>query len=162
MSGEPPAPAARPRLALSIQAGDEVEALPASRPQLRRWVRAALERDAMLTLRFVGREEGHALNAAYRKRDYATNVLTFDYGAPPDAPAQADIVVCLPVVEDEARAQGKPFDRHLAHLVIHGTLHAQGWDHETSEADARAMEARERALLARFGIPDPYLPEAEH
>ena len=143
-----------PRLSLAVQLGPRVPALPAPRAQLRRWIAAALERDCMLTLRFVGTAEARALNQAFRGRDYATNVLTFDYGA--HEPVQADIVVCLPVVRREARAQGKAFADHLAHLVVHGALHAQGWDHERGEHEAAGMEARERAILARFRIADPY------
>jgi probable rRNA maturation factor len=150
----PPEP---PRLALSIQVDDDAGALPADRAQLRRWVRGALGRDAVLTLRFVGRAEGRALNAQFRGRDYATNVLTFAYdeSPAPGEPLSADIVVCMPVVLDEARAQGKSARDHLAHLVVHGTLHAQGHDHEEEDA-AREMEALETAILGRFRIADPY------
>ena len=152
--------APRPRLwgQHSPGAGD----CPADRAQLRRWVLAALDRDAELTLRVVGAREGRALNAQFRGRDYATNVLTFAYherGDAPersgDGPVQADIVICLPVLVREARAQKKPLREHLAHLVIHGVLHAQGMDHE-DEGEAREMEARETALLRRFRIADPY------
>lgn len=151
---------ARPRLSLSIQLGDEVEQLPVPRPQLRRWVASAIDRDCAFALRFVGEAEGRELNRTYRGRDYATNVLTFAYDEPPstaleDAPAEADIVICLPVLVREAAAAGIPFAHHLAHLVVHGALHALGHDHE-DEADAGLMEARESEILARFGIPDPY------
>ena len=159
----PPRPAepAGPRLALSIQHGRAADDCPASRPQLRRWVRAALVRDAALTLRLVGEAEGRALNAQFRGRDYATNVLTFAYddGPPgahaPDGPVQADIVICVPVLEREAREQHKTLRDHLAHLVVHGVLHAQGMDHEDDD-EAREMEARETAVLRRFRIADPY------
>ncbi|MBU6436516.1 MAG: rRNA maturation RNase YbeY [Betaproteobacteria bacterium] len=120
--------------------------------RVRRWVQAALECDAVLTLRFVGDAEGRALNRTFRGKDYATNVLTFDYA---HRPVQADIVLCSPVVAREARAQGKPLLAHYAHLVMHGVLHAQGYDHEQPR-DAERMEAREVALLARFRLPDPY------
>lgn len=150
----------RPHLSMQIQLGDGVEALPVGRPQLRRWARAALERDAELTLRFVSEAEGRALNREYRGQDHATNVLTFEY--PSDAVhengyanIQADILICMTVVAAEATEQSKPLLHHLAHLVIHGTLHAQGWDHEEDE-QAENMESLERQLLARFGIPDPY------
>jgi probable rRNA maturation factor len=153
---------ARPRLALSVQHEPGAGDCPADRAQLRRWALAALDRDAELTLRFVGAREGRALNAQFRGRDHATNVLTFAYDAQGDAPrrsgdgpVQADIVICLPVLVREARAQKKPLREHLAHLVIHGVLHAQGMDHEDEE-DAREMEARETALLRRFRIADPY------
>lgn len=156
----------RPSLALAIQLGDELAALPASRAQLRRWAAAAIDADAALTLRFVGQDEGRMLNREYRGRDYATNVLTFAYDLP-DGPAaagagferapsvQADIVICVPVLEGEARERGIPLAHHLGHLVVHGVLHACGLDHE-QEDEAREMEARETALLARFRIPDPY------
>ena len=149
------------RLALSIQHDDAADACPASRQQLRRWVRAALVRDAALTLRLVGEAEGRALNAQFRGRDYATNVLTFAYDdeAPdadaPDHPVQADIVICLPVLAREALEQRKTLRDHLAHLVVHGVLHAQGMDHE-DEDEARTMEARETEVLRRFRIADPY------
>ena len=114
---------------------------------------AAAARDLAVVLRFVGAREGRQLNARYRNRDYATNVLTFVYD---DAvPRAGDIVVCVPVVTREARAQGKTLRAHLAHLIVHGMLHLQGYDHERG-ADAARMEAREVALLARLGYRDPY------
>lgn len=144
-----------PSLSLSIQLGDGVRELPASRAQLRRWVRAAVEADAALTLRFVGEREARALNVRFRQRDHASNVLTFPYAAG-DGRITADIVVCLPVVRREARAQRKTPAAHLAHLVMHGVLHACGHDHQQHDQAAR-MQARETALLARFRIPDPWL-----
>ena len=159
-SGSPvAAPRAAHRLSLQIQFDDTVDPaeLPASRPQLRRWVQAALEADAELVLRFVGREESRQLNHQYRGKDRPTNVLTFDYAHEPVV--QADIVICLPVLQDEAHAQNKPLRNHLAHLVIHGVLHAHGMDHLTDE-EAAEMESREIALLHRFRIDDPYrLPD---
>lgn len=148
---------AAPRLALSLQVEPAAGEVPADRAQLRRWALAALATDATLTLRFVGTREGRALNAGFRGRDYATNVLTFAYdeSPAPDAPVQADIVICMPVVVREARAQKKTVRDHLAHLVVHGVLHAQGLDHEDDD-EAREMEARETAVLARFRIADPY------
>lgn len=147
----------RPRLALSVQVAPGAGAVPADRAQLRRWLLATLSTDASITLRLVGSREGRALNAAYRGRDHATNVLTFAYdeGLPPGSPVHADIVICLPVVVREARAQRKAVRDHLAHLVVHGALHAQGLDHEDDE-QARAMQARETEVLARFRIADPY------
>lgn len=143
------------RLSLSVQLGDEIDALPASRAQLRRWVAASIPSDAQIVLRFVGTREGRALNTTYRDRDYATNVLTFDYEN--NEALQADIVICLPIVQREARAQGKTLQAHLAHLVLHGVLHASGLEHDTDEGAAH-MQARETALLARFGLPDPWTP----
>jgi probable rRNA maturation factor len=140
-------------LALAVQYGCADVHLP-DRSQLRRWVRAAQETDVQATIRFVAAREGRALNRAYRGKDYATNVLSFIYEA---HPVSGDLVICLPVVLREAKEQGKPVKAHLAHMVVHGMLHLQGYDHETGAADAARMEARERAILARFGIPDPYL-----
>jgi probable rRNA maturation factor len=141
------------RLSLQIQAPPDAGPLPADRRQLRRWVQAALATDAELVLRFVGSDEGRALNRQFRGRDRPTNVLTFDYEREPRV--QADIVICLPVLRAEAAAQGKSERDHLAHLVVHGVLHAQGHDHE-DDAEARRMEMLETAILRRFGIDDPY------
>lgn len=127
--------------------------MPMTRDRLRRLALAALERDASLTVRFVGEAEGRELNRHYRGRDYATNVLTFPYDTP--GRLEADIVICVPVVRAEARAQRKRLDDHLAHLLVHGVLHAQGHDHEDEE-QARRMEAAEVAILRRFRIADPY------
>ena len=140
-----------PRLTLSIQGAARFPALP-SRATLRRWTQLALERDAIIVLRFVGVDEGRRLNLEFRGQDHATNVLTFDYM---EKPVRADIVICVPVVRSEARAQGKEFRDHLVHLVIHGLLHAQGHDHVSSH-QAEQMEARERKLLARLRVADPY------
>lgn len=142
---------ARASLSLTIQQRAAFAGLPAS-STLRRWVGLACRRRAHLVLRFVGTAEGRTLNRTYRGRDYATNVLTFVYS---QRPVHADIVICVPVVRAEARAQRKPFYHHLAHLVIHGALHAQGHDHLTAQ-QAQVMETLERRLLARLGIPDPY------
>jgi probable rRNA maturation factor len=141
------------RLSLQIQVEPDAGELPADRRQIRRWVAAALSADAELVLRFVGIAEGRALNRQYRGRDKPTNVLTFDYEQEPRV--RADIVICLPVVRSEAIAQTKSDRDHLAHLVVHGVLHAQGHDHE-ADADASRMEAIETSILARFGIGDPY------
>lgn len=139
-------------LALAIQGRSAFQGLPA-RTSLVRWVTAALERDGELTLRFVGVGEARRLNREYRGKDYATNVLTFDYVCAPVV--HADIVLCVPVIKREAREQRKLLREHLAHLVVHGVLHAQGHAHD-SVADAKRMERREVAILAAFGIDDPY------
>jgi len=141
------------RLDLSVQFDVVADALPRRRT-LRRWAAAAAERRLAVTLRFVGAREGRALNARYRGRDYATNVLTFVYDEV--VPRTGDIVVCVPVVTREARTQGKTLRAHLAHLIVHGMLHLQGYDHERG-VDAARMEARETALLARLGYRDPYV-----
>jgi probable rRNA maturation factor len=119
-----------------------------------RWLRHALDSDADITVRLVDTEEGQRLNRDYRQKDHATNVLTFDYAQTPQV--MADLVLCAPVVAQEAADQGKTLQAHYAHLLVHGALHAQGWDHEGSEADAQAMEAQETAILARLGFANPY------
>lgn len=145
-------------LALSLQFGDIQDArrhraaLP--RHSVARWIRHALDSDAEITVRIVDAEEGQALNRGYRQKDYATNVLTFDYTQAPLV--TADLVLCAPVVEREAREQGKTLQAHYAHLLVHGTLHAQGWDHETGEWDALEMETLEILLLAALGFDNPY------
>lgn len=145
-------------LSLSLQFGTLSDAalhraaLP--RHSVRRWIRHALQSEAEITVRIVGAEEGQALNRDYRGKDYATNVLTFDYTQEPVV--SADLVLCAPVVEREARELGKTLQAHYAHLLIHGTLHAQGYDHETSEQDAQEMEALETRLLVALGYDNPY------
>jgi probable rRNA maturation factor len=141
-----------PTLSLSVQYASNARNLP-TRAQVRRWVRATLAADAAVTVRFVDAIEGRALNAEFRGKDYPTNVLTFVYDD--DAPRAGDVVLCAPVVRKEADAQGKTLAAHYAHLVVHGMLHLQGYDHERP-ADARAMEARETAILATLGLSDPY------
>ena len=147
------------KLQLSLQFGDipsaarHRAALP--RHVVTRAIRHALADDAEITVRIVGEEEGRELNKSYRKKDYATNVLTFDYEQQPVV--VADLVLCAPVVAREAKEQGKTLAAHYAHLLVHGTLHAQGWDHETSEADAEEMEAYEVDILAGLGLKNPYL-----
>ncbi|MBP6778497.1 MAG: rRNA maturation RNase YbeY [Piscinibacter sp.] len=143
----------RADLALSLQFADRSHRAQLPRHRVARWLRAALEAPAQLTVRIVGEDEGRALNHDFRAKDYATNVLTFDYERAPVV--IADIVLCAPVVAREAVEQGKPLAAHYAHLLIHGALHAQGWDHERA-ADARRMETRERDLLRALGVPDPF------
>ena len=118
------------------------------------WIKHALAVDAEMAVRIVGVEEGQALNLQYRKKDYATNVLTFNYQYEPTV--QADLVICGPVIEREAQEQNKSLEEHYAHMVVHGTLHAQGWDHETSEEDAEEMEAYETEIMEELGFSDPY------
>jgi probable rRNA maturation factor len=150
--------AAAPALELELQFSP-FPALAAHRSVLRRaavarWIGQALQGPGQLTVRIVGDAEARALNRQYRGKDYATNVLTFDYETEPIV--MADLVLCGPVVEHEAREQGKSLRDHYAHLLVHGTLHAQGWDHETSERDALEMEALEILLLGALGLPNPY------
>jgi probable rRNA maturation factor len=124
------------------------------RHKVTRWIRHALQSDAEITVRIVGTEEGQVLNRDYRHKDYATNVLTFDYAHQPVV--SADLVLCAPVVSSEAKEQHKTLQAHYAHLLVHGTLHAQGWEHETNAVDARAMELREIEILAGLGFENPY------
>lgn len=147
------AAASLPPLTLSLQFADASHRAQLPRHKVARWIRAALEAPAQITVRIVDADEGRALNRDYRRKDYATNVLTFDYEAEPVV--VADLILCAPVVEQEAREQRRPLEAHYAHLLVHGALHAQGWDHE-DEAEARQMEARETELLRALGYPDPY------
>lgn len=176
------------RLDLAIQYATDRRGLP-HRRSVERWLRASIRQRAVITVRFVGRREARAINAAYRGKNKATNVLSFDYSARPAAapggprrkrgfapngrirdlefgrvpgaamtaarPVAGDIVLCAQVVEREARAQRKPARAHFAHLVVHGALHLQGYDHRTT-AQAKVMEDRERAILSSLGYPDPY------
>lgn len=145
------------QLTLSLQFGKLPDAalhraaLP--RHKVARWIRAALQSDAEITVRIVDAAEGQALNRDYRQKDYATNVLTFDYTQEPIV--TADLVLCAPVVAAEAKDQEKTLEEHYAHLLVHGTLHAQGWDHDEDE-DAQVMELRESETMARLGFDNPY------
>jgi probable rRNA maturation factor len=145
-------------LSLSLQFGkiDDAALHRAALPRhkVTRWIRHALQSDAEITVRIVDTEEGQALNRDYRKKDYTTNVLTFDYTMEPIV--TADLVLCAPVVAQEAKEQGKTLQAHYAHLLVHGALHAQGWDHESSEEDAQVMELREVEIMARLGFENPY------
>jgi probable rRNA maturation factor len=141
-------------LALSLQFADPRHRALLPRHKVRRWLALALAgRPAEITVRLVDEAEGRALNRDYRGKDYATNVLTFDYQR--DPVVVADLVLAAPVVEREAAGQRIDLAAHYAHLLVHGALHAQGFDHE-AEADAVVMEARETELLRALGLPDPY------
>jgi probable rRNA maturation factor len=144
---------ARPALTLSLQFADPSHRPHLPRHKVARWIRAALEHPAEITVRIVGAEEGRALNRDYRGRDYATNVLTFDYSREPVV--SADLILCAPVVAEEARKQKLPLEAHYAHLLVHGSLHAQGYDHEADD-DAQAMESRESEIVTGLGFADPY------
>ena len=148
----------RSDLDLSLQfgtfAGAAAHKAAVTRALAQRWIGFALARPGELAVRIVGEEEGRALYRQYRGKDDATIVLTFDYTR--DPVVAADLVLCAPVVEREAREQGKALQAHYAHLLVHGTLHAQGYDHETNDRDALEMEALEVLLLGALGFPDPY------
>lgn len=152
-------PAARPDLSLSLQFADPRHRAVLPRHKVARFVRAALELPGEITVRIVDAEEGQRLNLDFRQKDYATNVLTFDYSAEPVV--SADLVLCAPVVEAEAAANGKDLLAHYAHLLVHGTLHAQGYDHEDDEEAAEYMEEREREIMASLGFADPYADSTE-
>ena len=138
---------------MSLQFADATDRALLPRHHIARWIRAALDAPGEITVRIVGADEARALNRDYRARDYATNVLTFDYAREPVV--SADLVLCAPVLQRESHELGIPLVAHYAHMLVHGTLHAQGLDHE-EEAEARAMEARETALMRALGFGDPY------
>ena len=140
------------RLALAVQYAVAARTLPV-KAALRRWLRAALEGNAIVTVRFVGEQESATLNAAFRGKEYPTNVLAFVYDHDPTV--IGDLVICAPVLRREAREQGKTLSDHCAHLVVHGMLHLQSYDHDTQRA-AQVMEGRETAILAGLGVADPY------
>ena len=148
-----PSRPARPTLRLSLQFVDPRHRGVLGRADVARWIRAALAGPAEITVRIVDGDEGLALNREFRGQDHATNVLTFPYDEAPVL--SADLVLCAPVIEAEAATQGIDLVAHYAHLVVHGTLHAQGFDHERS-ADAKRMEARESEVLRSLGFADPY------
>jgi probable rRNA maturation factor len=145
---------AKPALTLSLQFADPRHREHLPRHKVARWVRAALEGPGEITVRIVDADEGQALNRDFRSKDYATNVLTFDYQHEPVV--VADLVLCAPVVAKEARELRVPLAEHYAHLLVHGTLHAQGYDHEDDVVEAEAMEARETELMLALGLRDPY------
>ena len=143
-----------PELSLSVQFASDANNLP-SRAQIRRWVAAALEHPAEVTVRIVDADEAQALNQDYRDKGYVPNVLTFEYGEITPGVLGGDVVICAPVVEREACEQGKPLKHHYAHMTVHGVLHLQGYDHvDPREADI--MESREAAILKQFRIPNPF------
>jgi probable rRNA maturation factor len=150
------------KLTLSVQYPDQRLQESITRAKLRRWVQAALFAPAELTIRFVDAEEGRALNKEYRAKDYPTNVLTFAYNEgeeiAEDEPTRADIILCTDVLETEAAEQKKTVEEHAAHLVIHGVLHAQGYDH-MDDQEAEEMEGIETGILQGLGFADPYASE---
>ena len=145
----------KPKLVLSVQYALPAGGLP-TRTHVRKWVLAALKHSAEITVRFVGEDEGRTLNRDYRGKDYATNVLTFVYEE--GEPLAGDIVLAVPVVAREADEQHKTLEEHYAHLLVHGVLHLQGYDHET-DADALVMEGMEKEIMQGLGYTDPYAGE---
>ncbi len=145
-------PKPRLRLVLTVQYAAEGDGLP-TRSQLRAWVKSALQHDADVTVRLVSAEESRTLNRQYRGKDHATNVLTFTY--PEIDLLSGDIALCIPVIEREAREQHKNREAHYAHLVVHGVLHLQGYDHEKA-ADAQVMEMLETEIVTGLGYAAPY------
>ena len=143
----------RPELTLSLQFADARHRALLPRHKVQRFIRAALELPGEIAVRIVDAEEGRQLNREFRGKDYATNVLTFDYAHEPVV--GADLVICAEVVEREAAEMGIPLLDHYAHMLVHGTLHAQGYDHEEDD-EAACMEARETEILAGLGFADPY------
>ena len=146
-------PVARDQLNLTLQFADAAHRAVLPRHRVARWVRAALDAPAEITVRIVGAEEGRVLNREFRGRDYPTNVLTFDYAREPTV--VADLVLCASVLAREAHDAGVTLEAHYAHLLVHGALHAQGHDHD-NETGAKRMEARETEILANLGFADPY------
>ena len=154
---------AKNKLSLSVQYPDPRLKESLTRAKVRRWVQAALLAPAELTIRFVAAEEGRSLNRDYRHKDYATTVLTIAYSEgehDEDEPTRADIVLCTDVLQREAQEQNKSVEAHCAHLIVHGVLHAQGYDHD-NDAEALEMEALETEILAKLGLDDPYLGNAQ-
>ncbi len=143
------------KLTLTVQYADPRLTTQVPRAAIRRWVQAALFFDAELTVRFVTEKEGRTLNRSYRDKDYATNVLTFNYHEDEEQATHADIVLCSDVLMRESEEQKISLEQHAAHLIVHGVLHAQGYDHEV-EAEAVEMEALETEILLGLGFPDPY------
>ena len=141
-----------PILSMDVQYASELTGFPTA-TQFKRWARNTIRVDSEITLRIVDEAEGRALNNAYRQKDYATNVLTFPLAEDPFI--MADIVICAPVVEKEAKEQGKTLEAHFAHLTVHGVLHAHGYDHEVAE-QAELMESIETQTLTKLGYADPY------
>ena len=144
----------QPELSLSLQFADPRHRALLPRHKVARWIRAALELPGELTVRIVGAEEGQSLNREFRGKDYATNVLTFDYSHEPVV--TADLVICAEVVEREAKEAGTDIAAYYAHMLVHGTLHAQGYDHEEDD-EAACMEGRETEIMLGLGFADPYL-----
>ncbi len=150
-----------PKLALEIQFATSAMAQKwqdlITKRKVGNWIKKALQENATITVRFVGQSESKKLNANYRNKDYATNILTFPYELQNGIDhLSADLVICLPVLKKEAKQQKKTFEQHLIHLIVHGTLHAQGFDHE-DEVEAEAMEQLEISILKKLKQANPYI-----
>ena len=150
-----------PKLALEIQFATSAMAQKwqdlITKRKVGNWIKKALQEDATITVRFVGQTESRKLNSNYRNKDYATNILTFPYELQNGIDhLSADLVICLPVLEKEARQQKKTLEQHLTHLIVHGTLHAQGFNHE-DEVEAEAMEQLEISILKKLKQANPYI-----
>ena len=150
-----------PKLALEIQFATSAMAQKwqdlITKRKVGNWIKKALQEDATITVRFVGQTESRKLNSNYRNKDYATNILTFPYELQNGIDhLSADLVICLPVLEKEAKQQNKTLEQHLIHLIVHGTLHAQGFDHE-DEVEAEAMEQLEISILKKLKQANPYI-----
>jgi len=141
-----------PKLLMDVQYASALSNLPEAK-QFKQWAKKALRIDAEVALRLVDEEEGRELNRDYRGKDYATNVLTFPLAEDPHL--MGDIILCAPVVLQEAKDQQKSIEAHFAHLTVHGVLHMHGYDHET-EAEAELMEMLETEIVMKLGYPDPY------
>ncbi len=141
-----------PNIHLTLQNASSLAELP-TKKQFLKWAKAALRVETEVTIRIVDKDEGRALNLAYRGKDYATNVLTFPLTEAPHL--MGDIIICAPVVVEEAQAQQKPIEAHFAHLTVHGILHLHGYDHE-AEKQAELMESIEIETLKKLGFPNPY------
>jgi probable rRNA maturation factor len=150
--------ASTPALRVSVQYATRSRSVP-TRGRFRKWIGAALDAEARITVRVMDSREGRALNRSYRGKDYATNVLTFVMNGEP--PYEGDLALCAPVISREAREQGKELAAHYAHLTVHGVLHLQGYEHETN-SDAIKMERLETRILQRLGYSDPYAALAHH
>ncbi|MGQ0442970.1 MAG: rRNA maturation RNase YbeY [Methylophilaceae bacterium] len=148
-----------PNIQLNVQIASQLANLP-GKAQFKMWAKAALRVDTEVTIRVVDETEGYALNHAYRGKPNATNVLTFPLAETPHL--MGDIVLCAPIVAEEAKVQNKTLVAHFAHLTVHGMLHLHGYDHET-EAQAELMESLEVTILQKLGYANPYLiTEAAH
>jgi len=155
------------KLTLELQNPYHYRFLP-SHDKIQSWAEAACQRplDVSITVRFIDLEEGLTLNQTYRQKAYATNILSFSFDLPVlpegvvlDTPHHlGDLVICLPIIEKEAQAQQKSFEQHCAHLIVHGMLHLQGYDH-IEEQLAQQMEILETNILEKFGYPNPYLTQ---